>query len=113
MEPRRRDESQAEARQYCSRACRARRIRPLDRALETAILELLDARAGGATLCPSEAARRVGGDEWRASMEFARRAARRLVARGEVEITQAGRVVDPSTAKGPIRVRRRRPPAGR
>ncbi|MEC8496321.1 MAG: DUF3253 domain-containing protein, partial [Planctomycetota bacterium] len=30
-----------------------------------------------------------------------------LVAAGEVEITQKGRVVDPSTAKGPIRVRRR------
>jgi hypothetical protein len=39
-------------------------------------------------------------------MEPARAAARRLVARGEVEITQGGRVVDPSTAKGPLRVRR-------
>ncbi|WP_425545796.1 DUF3253 domain-containing protein, partial [Aeromicrobium alkaliterrae] len=27
------------------------------------------------------------------------------VDRGEVEITQGGRVVDPSTAKGPIRIR--------
>ena len=33
-------------------------------------------------------------------------AARRLVDRGEVEILQGGRVVDPSTAKGPIRIRR-------
>ena len=32
-------------------------------------------------------------------------AARRMVARGEAEITQKGSVVDPSTAKGPIRVR--------
>ena len=39
-------------------------------------------------------------------MEPARAAARRLVARGQVEITQGGRVVDPSTAEGPIRVRR-------
>ena len=29
----------------------------------------------------------------------------RLVDQGQVEITQAGRVVDPSTAKGPIRIR--------
>ncbi len=36
-------------------------------------------------------------------MEPARAAARRLVARGEVEITQRGSVVDPSTAKGPVR----------
>jgi hypothetical protein len=40
-------------------------------------------------------------------MEPARQAARRLVARGAVEITQGGRPVDPSTAKGPIRVRLR------
>lgn len=39
-------------------------------------------------------------------MEQARMAARRLVAAGRAEVTQAGRVVDPSTAKGPIRVRR-------
>ena len=35
------------------------------------------------------------------------RAAWRLVTRGAVEITQGGRVVDPSTAKGAIRIRRR------
>jgi hypothetical protein len=40
-------------------------------------------------------------------MEQARQAARRLVAAGVAVITQGGRVVDPSTAKGPIRVRRR------
>jgi hypothetical protein len=41
-------------------------------------------------------------------MEPVRRAARRLVAAGEAEITQGGNVVDPSTAKGPIRIRRPR-----
>jgi hypothetical protein len=41
-------------------------------------------------------------------MEPARMAARRLVERGEVQITQGGRVVDPSHAKGPIRIRRSR-----
>jgi len=40
-------------------------------------------------------------------MEPARAAARRLVAAGDVEIVQGGRVVDPSTAKGAIRIRRR------
>ena len=39
-------------------------------------------------------------------MEPARRAARRLVDRGEVVITQKGKVVDPSTAKGAIRIRK-------
>jgi hypothetical protein len=77
--------------------------------LETAITDLLDRRATGATICPSEAARAVGGEDWRPLMEDARAAACRLVAAGRVEITQGGRVVDPSTAKGPIRIRRSGP----
>ncbi|MFI8364910.1 DUF3253 domain-containing protein [Streptomyces sp. NPDC085612] len=88
-----------------------------DRRLERAILELLEQRGPAATICPSEAARAVhaaaggggdGGDGWRGLMEPARDAARRLVAAGEVEITQGGRVVDPSRARGPIRIRRAR-----
>ena len=91
---------------YCSAACRRRKVAPVDRELEATILRLLDARADGATICPSEAARQVGDDDWRDLMEPARRAARRLVDAGTVEITQAGHVVDPSTAKGPIRIRK-------
>lgn len=90
---------------YCSAACR-RGLRPVDHDLEHAIVELLEARSRSATICPSEAARAVGGDdEWRHLMEPARRAARRLVAAGTIEITQRGRLVDPSRAKGPIRLR--------
>ena len=95
---------------YCSDACRQSKPTDVDRALEASILDLLSQRAGGATICPSEAARAVGGaddDAWRPLMEPARRAARRLVAADEIQITQKGRVVDPSTAKGPIRLRRR------
>ena len=94
---------------YCSDACRRRKLTAVDRALESAIIDLLTARPGGATICPSEAAKAVGGtgDEgWRPLMEPTRRAARRLAAVGTVEVTQGGRVVDPSTAKGPIRLRR-------
>jgi hypothetical protein len=91
---------------YCSDACRRHRLSDADRRLERAITELLAQRAGAATICPSEAARAVDPDGWRELMEPARRAARRLVADGAVEITQGGRVVDPSTAKGPIRIRR-------
>jgi hypothetical protein len=100
---------------YCSSACRRRAVRPVDHPLESAITTLLDERAGGATICPSEAARLVARDQgvegegWRDLMEPARAAARRLVAAGEVEIVQRGRVVDPSTAKGAIRIRRRGP----
>lgn len=91
---------------YCSDRCRSRKLRPVDNELERAIVDLLDQRAAGATICPSEAARRVAADGWRELMEPARSAARRLVAVGEVEITQRGSVVDPSTATGPIRIRR-------
>jgi hypothetical protein len=92
---------------YCSGACRRHRVGDTDGALESAILELLDARGAGKTICPSEAARRVRPDDWRELMEPARRAARRLVAADRIEITQHGQVVDPSTAKGPVRLRRR------
>ena len=103
---------------HCSDACRRSRVTLVDTALEAAILVLLDARAAGATICPSEAARAVAAsrpasrpadDGWRELMEPARAAARRLVVRGEVEITQGGHVLpDPSHARGPIRIRRRR-----
>jgi hypothetical protein len=94
---------------YCSDSCRGTRLGSVDERLEIAIVELLSARARDASICPSEAARSVGGDDWQELMEPARMAARRLVARGAVEITQGGRVVDPSRAKGPIRIRRSRP----
>jgi hypothetical protein len=80
----------------------------LGRQLEAKILELLASRAPTSTICPSDAARAVGGDTWRDLMEPAREAARRLVAEGQVQITRGGSVVDPATAKGPIRIRRAR-----
>ena len=74
---------------YCSDGCRKRRLTATDLSLEVAIADLLDARPRDSSICPSEAARR-------------------LVQRGLVEITQGGKVVDPSRAKGPIRIRRPR-----
>lgn len=91
---------------YCSTACRKRKVKPIDTALEQTILSLLADRARSATICPSEAARALGSDDWHDLMEPARCAARRLVASGDVEITQGGRMVDPSSFKGPIRIRR-------
>jgi len=91
---------------YCSDACRKQRLTAVDTALEDAILQLLNACARDASICPSEAARAVGGESWQSLMEPARKAARRLVAQEKVQITQGGKVVDPSRAKGPIRIRR-------
>jgi hypothetical protein len=91
---------------YCSAACRRHGVDDTDRRLERTILELLDARAAAATICPSDAARAVDPDGWRDLMQPARRAAGRLVAEGGVEITQRGNVVDLATARGPVRIRR-------
>ncbi|WP_076262746.1 DUF2256 and DUF3253 domain-containing protein [Intrasporangium flavum] len=102
---------------WCSDACRRHGVTAVDRQLEATLEDLLDARARDASVCPSEVARAVAGggsatdddpEQWRALMEPARMAARRLVAAGRAEITQGGRVVDPSRATGPIRVRRPR-----
>ena len=90
---------------YCSDSCRGHRGSAKNSELESSIRGLLASRAGGATICPSEAARAVGGEDWRTLMEPARQAARRLVAAGEIVITQRGQIVDPSAAKGPIRLR--------
>lgn len=105
---RRMPEGAAPDAKWCSDACRRHKLDDTDRRLERTIDELLDARALSSSICPSDAARAIGGDAWRDLMEPARRAARRMVARDEVEITQGGNVVDPSTAKGPIRIRRPR-----
>lgn len=90
---------------YCSDACRRHKVTANDHELENKIRELLDARSRDSTICPSDVARAMSDDNWRELMEPVRRAARRMVDAGEVEITQKGSVVDPSTAKGPIRIR--------
>ncbi|MFE3636452.1 DUF3253 domain-containing protein [Streptomyces cellostaticus] len=80
-----------------------------DRSLEDAVLALLDRRAPGSSVCPSDVARAVhrsGDDGWRELMEPVRRAAARLAARGQVEVTRRGTPVDPAKARGPVRIRR-------
>jgi hypothetical protein len=39
-------------------------------------------------------------------MQPVREAASRLVARGDIVVTQHGKIVDPQTARGPIRLRK-------
>ncbi len=96
---------------YCSDACRGSKAGDADTALQAAILGLLAERGRKKTICPSEAAKAVGGKDarrdWEGLMEPARAAARRLVAAGKIVITQGGQVVDASTAKGAIRLKLR------
>ena len=76
-----------------------------DAQIEATILDLLAQRDEGKTICPSDAARALDADGFRELMGPVRRVARELVARGELEVTQQGRVVDIDAARGPIRLR--------
>ncbi|BBZ20669.1 DUF3253 domain-containing protein [Mycolicibacterium gadium] len=79
-----------------------------EKRLREAILRLACERAPGKTICPSDAARAVGGDDWRDLMEAARDIARDLARAGDVEIMQRGEVIDPEAQwRGPIRIRAR------
>lgn len=83
---------------------------PMRQRLESSIRALAEHRGPSSSICPSDAARAVGGDNWRESMDDAREAARRLARSGDVEITQRGEVVDPDGEwSGPIRIRSTRP----
>lgn len=86
---------------YCSERCR-RQKNSVN--YEEALLELLRSRGSGKTICPSE----ILSEEQKQDkqvMEQVRQAARRLVAAKRIVIMQKGHVVDPSTAKGPIRLK--------
>lgn len=74
--------------------------------LRRAIVDKLAARAETSSICPSEVARDLGGDERRDLLEPVRQAAGELVDRGVVRITQGDQEVDLATVKGPIRIRR-------
>ncbi len=95
---------------YCSERCRKRGLKPQDGQLETELMALLGERGENKTMCPSELARHLTSDEttWRRLVEPIRMAACRLHHRGHLEILQGGQIVDPETAKGPIRLRRKR-----
>ena len=66
---------------------------------ETAILDLLQARGEGKTICPSEAARALARarnlpDYWREDMDNAHAAARKLAGQGAVRLLQGGEEVE-------------------
>jgi hypothetical protein len=75
--------------------------------IEAAILKLIGERGAGKTICPSEAARVLGGphpDGWGPLMQPVRKAAVRLAHQGALVITRKGRVVDPDSFKGVYRL---------
>jgi hypothetical protein len=86
-------------------------IPPTDAEIAQAIEALLAARAATASICPSDAARRLRTDEWRPLMAAIRRVAATLARASRLRITQGTREVAPDeidagTVRGPIRLRR-------
>lgn len=74
---------------------------------EEAILSLLAERAPGATICPSEAARRIAGaqGDWRAEMEPVHAAADALTESAVITLSWKGSPMQ--KRRGPYRIARR------
>lgn len=77
-----------------------------DTAIVRVLRKLLRERRAGGTVCPSEVARALEPEDWRARMDDVRRVAAKLESEGEVVVTQRGREVDVATARGPVRIAR-------
>lgn len=78
-----------------------------EKELERIVLELVEARGPGKTICPSEAARVVAGSDpevWRRLMPPLRRVAVRLMKSGQVVLRRKGRPVDPDDFRGIYRI---------
>jgi hypothetical protein len=74
--------------------------------LRAAILALAHHRGPNSSICPSDAARAVGGEQWRDLTGDSRSTALDLARDGDVQITQRGDVVDPrQPPRGPLRIR--------
>jgi hypothetical protein len=72
--------------------------------IEKAILTMAADRGTDKTICPSEVARAMFGENWRSEMQTVRDAAFDLAAQNKVIVTQKGEKVDPENFKGPIRI---------
>ena len=60
----------------------------MEKELEFAIQKLLESRKPDASICPSEAAREVFGDDWRKRMPDVRKVANYMAKLGQIEICQ-------------------------
>lgn len=73
---------------------------PDDAEIAAILMDLAHRRGVGKTFCPSEAARMLDPESWRARMVDVRRVAATLPLRA----SQKGTPVDPVSASGPIRL---------
>jgi hypothetical protein len=101
------DERAARARVHAAKVALGERGPRWWERIEGEILDLIARRGPDKTICPSEVARALAGDEsFRSLMPHVRESAATLAERGEIRVTQKGRDVDARTARGPIRLGR-------
>ena len=74
--------------------------------LAATVRALLRYRDPDKTICPSDAARVAGGEQWRELMDVSRAVVTQLQDADVVQVQQRGEPVDPRTARGPVRVAR-------
>ncbi|CAH0185166.1 DUF3253 domain-containing protein [Microbacterium foliorum] len=69
-----------------------------------ATIRALTRKRDGSSICPSDVARAIGGDSWRALMPEVRRVASILADSDEIVVTQKGETVDIREVRGPVRM---------
>jgi hypothetical protein len=78
--------------------------------VRASVIELLNMRGPGRSICPSEAARMLAmriGVHWQDLMRLVRTVAARMADSGEIEVLQHDAVVDIADVRGPVRLRMR------
>lgn len=74
--------------------------------IRQAILDLLQERGPGKSICPSDVVRRVFPDSWRDHLDLVRQEARVMARLGHIRITRGDQQLDPNQPfGGPIRLR--------
>jgi hypothetical protein len=79
-----------------------------DEEIEQMVFALLGERDASSSICPSDVARALAGEEhaWRALMPAVRRVAASLAAKGTLRVTRGADEVDANLPGGPVRLRR-------
>lgn len=83
--------------------------RPARLTPEDAILAAIDARGPGKTICPTDAAKVLDAENWRARLHQIRAAGVHLARTGAIAIYRKGKPVDPDGFKGVYRLGRPAP----
>ena len=77
-----------------------------DAEIAAALLAIIHQRGPLSSACPSEVARQLSPNAWRALMPRVREVAAHLAQQGRLEIAQGGKAISPKPPwRGPIRIR--------